>query len=133
MSILAIDWWRKRLWIAYSSRNNAIVFPIGSLDNNSDLFYTLAHIIVQHNISHIIVWCPSEPSAITKKIDTFVTQLKIFISPDIPIEKVNEDYTSVQAGERLWQFTKTAAEDTVAAVIMLETYLAMQQKSTLDT
>lgn len=129
MSILAIDWWKKRIWVAYATWLHAIVFPIGSLDNTPDVLYKLAHIVGERMVSRIIIGCPSEISKTSKAIDAFVTQLKFVLSPDITIEKVNEDYTSIQAGERLWQFTKTAAEDTVAAAIMLEQYLAWRKNT----
>jgi len=39
---------------------------------------------------------------------------------EITVEKVNEDYTSVQSGEIVSNFKKNVAEDTVSAMIILE-------------
>jgi RNase H-fold protein (predicted Holliday junction resolvase) len=46
--------------------------------------------------------------------------LTYVISPDIAIEYVDEDYSSVQAGEIVSDFKKTVASDTVSAMLLLE-------------
>lgn len=126
MSILAIDRWKKRLGLAYTSGKHGVIFPIGSVDNKPDMFYDIAHIVAQHNPKVLLVGMPSQESYVTKKIQKFIHDLKFFISPDINIVPWNEDYTSVQASERLGTYKKTAAEDTLAAAIMIETYMAQQ-------
>ena len=122
MSIIAIDRWRRRLWIAYTRGVDGIIFPIGSLDNDANCIYWLAHIVAQHQWELIIVWYPSQEEKIQKAIDKFITQLQYVISPDCKIEKVNEDYSSVQAGAVLGNFRKNPAEDTLAAAKILEEY-----------
>jgi len=42
------------------------------------------------------------------------------IDPEIVIEYVDEDYTSVQAGELVSQFKKNASTDTVSAMLILD-------------
>lgn len=123
MSILWIDWGKKRLWLAYVTVKSSVIFPLWSLDNNTTVLYDLAHIIAQHQIKTIVIWYPSQQSFVQKSIDTFIKNLTFVIDPDIVIYKENEDYTSVQAGAVLWEFKKTAAEDTVVAGIILEKYL----------
>ena len=39
------------------------------------------------------------------------------------ISKINEDYSSVEAGEIVSNFKKNAAEDTVSAMLILERWL----------
>lgn len=123
MSILAIDRWRKRLWVAYVRWKDHIIFPVWSVDNDKDCIYSMAHIVAQHNIQHIIIWYPKQEVYLQKAIDAFITQLTYVISPECTIEKVDEEYSSVQAWAVLWNFKKTAAEDTLAAVKILEEYL----------
>lgn len=123
MSILGIDWWKKRLWLAYVTWKSDIIFPLWSLDNNTNMLFDLAHIIAQHQIKKIVVWYPSQVSFVTRSIDAFIKNVSFVIDPDIIIEKENEDYTSVQAGVLVWDFKKTAAEDTVVAGIILEKYM----------
>lgn len=120
---MSIDWGKKRIWIAYVTTSSSVIFPIWSLDNNADMLYGLAHIVAEHKINTIIVWYPSQQSFVTKSIDTFIKNLSFVIDPEIVIKKVNEDYSSVQAGAQLWNFKKTAAEDTLAAAVLLENYI----------
>jgi RNase H-fold protein (predicted Holliday junction resolvase) len=49
-----------------------------------------------------------------------VKSLTYVISSDIAIEYVDEDYSSVQAGEIVSDFKKTVASDTVSAMLLLE-------------
>lgn len=123
MSIVSIDRWRKRLWIAYTRSVDSIIFPIGSVDNDKDCIYALAHIVAERQADLIIVWYPSKEERIKKYIDEFIKQLQYVVSPDCKIQRVNEDYSSVQAGVVLWNFNKTAAEDTLAAAKILEEYI----------
>ena len=123
MSILAIDRWKKRLWLAYAKEWSDIIFPIWWLDNTQDVLFSLAHLIVQHNASIVVVGYPSQVSYVQRSIDAFIKQLSFVISPDIQIVKTNEDYTSVLAWAQLENFKKTAAEDSLAAVKILESYM----------
>ena len=127
MSILGIDWWKKRLWLAYVTWKSSVIFPLWSLDNNANVLYDLAHIVAQHQIKIIVVWYPSQESFITRSIDRFIKDISFVIDPDIVIHKENEDYTSVQAGVVVGNFKKNAAEDTVVAGIILEKYLSKKK------
>jgi RNase H-fold protein (predicted Holliday junction resolvase) len=71
--------------------------PIGYLLNDGSLMYNLGDIILRYNIGKIVVGYPSDEN-LQKKVDEFIKQLNFIIAEDISIEKVNEDYTSVQAG-----------------------------------
>lgn len=122
MSIISIDRGKKRLWIAYTT-DASIIFPLWSLDNDQNVLYWLAHIIAEHKATIIVVGYPSQQSYVQKSIDTFIKELSYVIDPTCTIVKENEDYTSVQAGELLWTYKKTAAEDSLAAAKILENYL----------
>jgi RNase H-fold protein (predicted Holliday junction resolvase) len=123
MTILGIDRWKKRLWLAYTTSKSSIIFPLWSLDNNENVLYDLAHIVVKHQIDTVVVWYPSQTSFVTKWIDSFIKNLWFVIDPSIVIHKENEDYSSIEAGVILWNFKKTAAEDTVAAGIIVEKFI----------
>lgn len=93
------------------------------------MLYDLAHLIAQHKIDTIVVWYPWQVSFVSRSIDTFIKNLSFVIDPTIVIHKENEDYSSVQAGATLWDFKKTAAEDTLAAGIILEKFLKKDNKA----
>jgi RNase H-fold protein (predicted Holliday junction resolvase) len=51
----------------------------------------------------------------------FIKHLELIIDPNkVTIETIEEDYTSVQAGEIVSNFKKNVAEDTVSAMLILE-------------
>jgi RNase H-fold protein (predicted Holliday junction resolvase) len=86
------------------------------------MLYTIAHKVVEHRVDKIIVWYPTERSAVQAGIDSFIKELWFIVDPLISIERVNEDYSSVIAGGELQNYKKTAAEDTLAAVHVLREY-----------
>lgn len=120
MAVLAIDWGRKRMGLAYMTESHSMVFPLWSVDNTPDALYTIAHFAVQHKATRIIVWYPRQESAVQKSIDSFVKQLSFVIDPQCIIEKVNEDYSSIQANAMTGNYKKTAEEDSLAAMCLLE-------------
>lgn len=127
-TILAIDWWKKRFWLAYNRADNSVVFPIGSLDNDEVVLYNIAHIVAQYNISKVIIWAPWHQEDLQNHIDVFVKNLSFVLPSNCSIEKVNEDYSSVQANAHIGVYKKTAAEDSLAAVYILEEYRKKEQK-----
>ncbi|HCY21327.1 TPA: hypothetical protein DIC40_05805 [Patescibacteria group bacterium] len=83
------------LGLAKVSLKENVIFPIGYLQNDGDLYFTLAGIIAQEKISQIVVGLPNKELAIQEKIQAFVKKLQMFV--EIPVEYVGEDYTSVEA------------------------------------
>lgn len=81
---------------------------------------TLADTVARYRIQGIVVWYPQKQQDIQEKIDKFVKSLTYVVSSDIAIEYVDEDYSSVQAGEIVSDFKKTVASDTVSAMLLLE-------------
>lgn len=97
-----------------------MIFPLWSVDNTPDTLYTIAHFTVQHKATRILIWYPRQESAVQKSIDSFVKQLSFVIDPQCVIEKVNEDYSSIQANALTGNYKKTAEEDSLAAMFLLE-------------
>lgn len=126
--VLWIDWGSRMLGLAKVSLKENVIFPIGYLQNDGDLYFTLAGIIAQEKISQIVVGLPNKELAIQEKIQAFVKKLQMFV--EIPVEYVGEDYTSVEAWAMLSEiqkdgtaYKKTLAKDTVAAMKILERWM----------
>ncbi len=119
-NILGIDRWSKYIGLAYMTLENRIPMPIGYILNDHMTMPTLADTVNRYHIQGIVVWYPQKQKDIQEKIDKFVKSLTYVISPDIVIEYIDEDYSSVQAGEIVSDFKKTAASDTVSAMLILE-------------
>lgn len=120
-NVLWIDRGSKYIWLAYAPLNQSISFPIWYLLNDQMIYFNIADIIQRQSIKKIVIWRPSRQKDIQEKIEKFIKSLEYIIDKkEISVEKVNEDYTSVQSWEIISNFKKNVAEDTVSAMIILE-------------
>ncbi len=118
-SVLAIDWGKKYIGAAYALQGSTVVFPIGYLTNDKSVFAALGELIVRYRVKTIVVGLPRDSWA-RDQIERFVHSFVGTLSDDIAVELFDEDYTSVQAGEKIGNFQKNIAEDTLAAMLILE-------------
>lgn len=120
-NILAIDRWSKYIGFAYAHPNDAVIFPIGYLMNDAMLYFHISDMIQRYHIRTIVLGMPSKQKDIQEKIINFINKLNYIIEKEeIDIETVDEDYTSVAAGEIVSNFKKNVAEDTISAMLILE-------------
>jgi len=120
-NVLWIDRGSKYIGIAYTPMDGNIIFPIWYLLNDRMIYFNLWDIIHRHNIRKIVLWFPHKQKDTQEKILDFIKHLELIIDTDkISIETIEEDYTSVQAGEIVSNFKKNVAEDTVSAMLILE-------------
>ncbi len=125
MFVLWIDWWSKMIGLAKTNESDSVVFPVGFLQNDGDVFFALAGIVAEEKIWKIVIGWPKREPKTQEKIQKFAKNIQLFV--DIPIEFVDEDYSSVEAGESLsviqsgnLAYSKTPAKDSVAAMKILE-------------
>ena len=105
-----------------------IVFPVGYLMNDQVIFFHIGELIQKYHIKTIVLGRPSKQKDIQEKIEQFMTNLSFIIGQeDITIEKMEEDYSSVEAGEiisathkDIEAFKKNPLEDTISAMIILD-------------
>lgn len=122
--ILSIDWWSKIVGLARCQLWSTVIFPVWYLDNDKMLYYYISDLITRYRVHTIVLWYPSKQKDIQEKINEFMKWLHYIIEHDrIKIELMDEDYTSVQAGEVTSNFRKNESEDTIAAMIILQRYL----------
>ncbi len=127
--ILAVDWWRKKIWLAWKDWAVDMIFPIGYIVNTESVYDDIAAIVVEKNISLILLGKPvltdthasSKQQSICDAIDAFGLALESHLPDSITICFVDEHYSSAMAGATLWDFTKHVWEDVVAAMKLLET------------
>ncbi|UFX83048.1 RuvX/YqgF family protein [Candidatus Absconditicoccus praedator] len=122
-NLLAVDWGKKYVGLAYQNVGTEVIFPIGFLQNDPSLFFNFGDIISRYNIGTILVGYPKNQEDIKKKIDDFISQIEFIINDDVKIKKVNEDYSSVQAKYTVGEYKKNETTDTVAAMKILQNYL----------
>lgn len=123
-NVLGIDWGTKYIGMAYVNKDWGVIMPIGSLMNDWWLFFNIWDILTRYNITKIVVGYPKKQKDIQQKIDKFIESLSFVVGTDMEIIRQDEDYTSVEAGATTWIHTKDEAQDTVAAMKILERWIS---------
>jgi putative holliday junction resolvase len=133
-SILGMDVGEKRVGLAVTSLEAKLPQPLRTIDR-STVFDELPAIIEEENIMHLVIGLPRNLSgrstAQTKATESFVDELRQHIT--LPITLQDEAVTSKQAEAELKARGKTYRReeiDALAAVYLLEDYLATQTEMT---
>lgn len=122
MNILSIDRWRKYIWLARSDKTN-FVHPVWYIENNSESIFQISNIVWLYHISEIVIWKPKDPK-VSAQIAKFARQ--IYISTEIQPELIDENFTTTNAKNITWIYTKSAINDVVAAMEILKRKLELK-------
>lgn len=125
-NILSIDYGTKQIGLAYCNHED-IPLPIGNIDNNGDMRFSLMGNIAQYRSRIILVGYPKH-EGMRVHIDKFIKTLQI-MDTALEIIRIDENYTSVQAQAITWESGKHIAHDTLAAIEIINRYLATKAKS----
>ena len=130
--ILAIDYGRKRTGVAVSDAMQIIANGLTTVPTHELLDFITGY-VQKEPVERILVGLPkqmnNEASESMKYIDPFVRSLKKSL-PEIPVEFVDERFTSVlahrtmlEAGLKKKDRQNKALVDEISATIILQTYL----------
>ncbi|OGS47067.1 MAG: hypothetical protein A2539_08200 [Elusimicrobia bacterium RIFOXYD2_FULL_34_15] len=131
MSILAIDYGKKRIGLAVTS--TFIPTPLEPIivKNLESVLLEISKIIKEHEASEIVVGLPlnmdGTESEMTKEVRTFASEIESYFG--LKINFINEQLTSREATEKLaitekdWKKRKKKL-DSASACIILESYLS---------
>ncbi len=126
MSILAIDYWDKRCWLAIEVENIAI--PKEIVDRQKINTY-ISKYIKQYNINIIVVWLPYDlywkDLKQLEKTKRFIRELKNKYK-SVKIDSIDERYTTFEAErvlESIWIDEKKWKKDAISAALILESYI----------
>ena len=126
MSILAIDYWDKRCWLAIEVENIAI--PKEIVDRQKINTY-ISKYVKQYNINIIVVWLPYDlywkDLKQLEKTKRFVRELKNKYK-SVKIDSIDERYTTFEAErvlESIWIDEKKWKKDAISAALILESYI----------
>lgn len=130
--IIAIDYGRKRSGIAVSDPLQMIANGLTTVPSGQLLDFLISYIATE-SVERILVGLPkqmnNEASESMKYIEPFVKSLKKRL-PDIPVEYVDERFTSViahrtmlEAGLKKKERRNKALVDEISATIILQGYL----------
>ncbi len=121
-NILGVDRWTKYIGFAYRNEKSNMIMPIGYLMNDDSLFFNVGELIGRYFIGTVAIGWPKQHKDSQEAIDVFIENI-LFIEHDLEIKKVNEEYTTVQAWATNNNFNKNEAEDSIAAMHLLEYYM----------
>lgn len=126
MSILAIDYWDKRCWLAIEVENIAI--PKEIVDRQKINTY-ISKYVKQYNINIIVVWLPYDlywkDLKQLEKTKRFIRELKNKYK-SVKIDSIDERYTTFEAErvlESIWIDEKKWKKDAISAALILESYI----------
>ncbi len=134
--ILAIDLGKKRTGLAVTDPLQIIASALETVDSNELIGY-LKKYIAREPVEKIIIGYPlnfdDTPTDATPLVDKFIIKFgNVF--PNIPVQKTDERMTSMMASQAISGMglkkkdrEKKELIDTVAAVMMLQEYLANKQ------
>ena len=122
--IMWIDRGSRYIGLARMAEGETTPMPVGYIENDAMAYYTIAEHIVRYKVSTIVVWYPKRQEDVQKKIDKFIRDLTFIIDAEkTQIVKMDEDYSTVEAGEIVSNFKKNVASDTVSAMVILDRWV----------
>ena len=129
--IIAIDYGRKRTGIAVSDAMQIIANGLTTVPSH-ELLDFITNYVKQESVERIIIGLPKQMNNVSenmKNIEPFVRSLRKRL-PDIPVEYVDERFTSVlahrtmlEAGLKKKDRQNKALVDEISATIILQSYL----------
>jgi putative holliday junction resolvase len=118
-TVLAFDFGLKRIGVAVGEPELRTAHPLPAISR----FQQIEHLVSEWKPSELVVGLPTsaqgEPHKMTRQAEDFARRLEKRFK--LPVARVDERYTSVEAEHRL-RGLKHKAIDSVAAQLILEQY-----------
>ncbi len=93
--------------------------------NDKTALSSISELTTRYRVKKIVIGIPHDERA-KGQIEHFAQGVAKVVDREVEIELFDEDYTSVQAGDKIGNFKKNIAEDTLAAMVILERRIAAQ-------
>ncbi|MBI5222490.1 MAG: Holliday junction resolvase RuvX [Candidatus Magasanikbacteria bacterium] len=126
MNVLAIDYGKKKIGLAFAQTGLDLVLPAGQISGHDNRVKRekIVEIIKEKKVDKLVVGLPlglnGEENDNTRAVKEFVEKLKKLY--DIAVEFVDERFTSRQAD----RMGKGVSRDEKAAMIILQSYVFLQ-------
>lgn len=142
MKIMSVDFGDTRTGIAVCDRTEFLASPVGTIVEKSinECVKKVAHLAAEYEVGMIIVGYPKNMNGSigprAKKCEQFANKLKVVCK--LPVELWDERATTLEAAQYL-NATDTRGKrrkeviDTVAATIILESYLKFRENKKQET
>jgi len=137
MRVLGLDLGAKRIGLAISDAEGSIAFPMETLqhESRSQVFAALQKIIRERDVERVVVGLPlhMDGRAGPEAEDAKKFARDLAVATGLPVDTIDERWTTVEAERALRAAgrkgrKKRAVVDSVAASILLRTYLDLQGK-----
>ena len=134
--VLAIDYGKKRTGIAITDEMQIIASGLTTIPSETAIAFLAAY-FSKEKVEKVLIGEPKQmdytPSESTEIIEAFVEKFKKSF-PDLPIERVDERFTSkmafqtmIDSGLKKKQRQNKALIDEISATIMLQDYLSKKK------
>ncbi|MFH1766808.1 MAG: Holliday junction resolvase RuvX [Patescibacteria group bacterium] len=125
MQVLGIDFGAKKTGLALGDSETKIAFPLFVIAGGEAGLVEIKRVVEEEGIQQIIVGLPTttEANQISNYRTTtlnFIEKLKSELS--LPLETIDEQFTSKESRRLQVEEGATAAEDALAAMLILEDY-----------
>lgn len=126
MRYLGIDYGLRKIGLALGDDGSKIASPIETVKNDEHIFSSLQKLVEQEGVESIVVGVPVQEKASysTKQFDltnAFIDELEKQIN--LPTYRIDERYTSSESKRLKKEFGAPAPEDSLAAMLILQSYL----------
>ncbi len=125
--LLGIDYGQKRVGVAISDESEKMAFPHKVFTNDHDLLKNICALIVEKNITEIVIGHSLDrvgaPNNIHEKVVSLITDLTLEVG--LPIHLESELYTT-QAALRIQG--RNSMTDAAAAALILDNFLVRNKK-----
>lgn len=135
--ILAIDHGTVRIGLAISDEMEIVASPLKTIDSQHEPERTISRIIKEKHIGKIVVGMPyhmsGDKGGAAERVEKFADRLGKELRHEVPIEFVDERFSSVEAEASLSRAGITGKRernevvDQLAAVVILQGYLNQQR------
>ncbi len=136
MKLMGIDWGKSRIGISVSNSSWSIVSPVLTLKNRSNIIKKITELKKQYNIKRFVIGLPLSISEgnIKKQWGGFSFFEKLKSNTKCPVSWSDERFSTEESFEKLSEIElkhsfKRKKVDQVAAVIILERYIAKKKKN----
>lgn len=129
--VLALDFGAKRTGVAVSDPTGVVVRPLEIVPkaNTSDGLRTISDLIIEHDVTHIVVGLPTglggDETKQTAQARSFAARLRQSVA--IPVSLHDERFTSKLADYTRAVTGSVASRDSLAACHVLESWMEAQR------
>jgi len=126
MRYLGIDFGLKKMGLALGDNETKIASPIETIENNEEIFDSLAKLVKKEWVDQIIVGVPMAVGKFhdgeqLKITQDFIEKLRSHLG--IEIHEIDESFTSVESQRLQKEGGTLASEDSLAAMLILQSFL----------